>query len=90
MSKAKCTCSNLIYIDPEVRGYPQETGFCIAEECTLNKPKFVTQAEAEKIGFDLQQEFRRRKKDEEPFPPSSIVFWILRKFNIRRLEGDLD
>lgn len=78
MTKKSCECSNFI------------DGLCIAEKCTLNAPRFITQSEAEKIGFELQQESKKRKKDEMPFTPSCVVFWILRKFNIRRKEGDLE
>ncbi len=88
MSKRKCECSNFITLETSTGGL--QTGACIAEKCILNEPKYVTQAEAEKIAYGLQQEYRKREKDKEKFPPSSMVFWILRKFNIQRMEGDLD
>ena len=78
MTKKSCECSSFI------------DGLCIAEKCILNAPRFITQSEAEKIGFELQQVSRKRSRAEDPFPPSSVVFWILRKFNIRRKEGDLE
>ncbi len=80
MSKRECECSNFYTPGKE------QVGFCIADECVLNKPKYITQAEAEKVGFELQQKARSTKF----FTPSMMVFFILRKFNIRRLEGDLD
>ena len=78
---SKCECIN--FVDFQAEEY--QTGFCIADECILNKPKFVTQAEAEKIGFEVQQKAKATKL----FTPAMMVLYILRKFNIRRLEGDL-
>jgi len=86
MSKVKCACSNLVYIDPEAYGHPQETGFCIADKCILNEPKYITQAEAEKIGAEMWDKW----KSKGLFTPSMVVLFILRKFNIHRKEGDLD